>query len=118
VPYFSHYNIVSNNAIQTTDNDLNWFFTSPPIESGYTFDASFDPLDSSSLVNLYYKEYIIKLYNEEAKILDASFVLLPNEFNEIQNNSKIIIDGVIFIILDLKYSVNSFTAKMRLLKII
>ena len=98
--------------------DLNWFFTSPPVESGYTFDASFDPLDSNSLVNNYYKNYILKLYDPESKILDASFVLLPNEFNQIENNSRIIVNGTVFIILDLKYSLNNLTAKMRLLKVL
>jgi len=116
-PLFSNYNISFNYDIKTTDNDLNFFFTSPPTASGYSFASDFDPANSNSLVNRFYKNYITQLYADDAKILSVSAVLLPDEFDEIENNSKIIIDGVIYIILDLKYALTTYTAKLTLLKV-
>ena len=119
-PMFSNYKYEAfiDLDIVTTDSDLNFFFTSPPTESKLQFSAGFDSVNSNTLWNRFYKPFIAELYNPEAKVLEVEAVFLPYEFNEIEDNSKLVIDGVLFRILELNYSVKTYTAKLTLLKLI
>lgn len=116
-PIFSNYKHTAGTDIDTANNDLNFFFTHPPTESNFSFVTGFDPINSDTLWNRFYKPFIAELYSTDSKILKVEAVFLPYEFNEIEDNSKIVIDGVLFRLLDLSYSIMNYTAKLTLLKL-